>query len=83
MISCKLSTLLGERRLKVADVCRATGVSRATLDRYYYDRVKSFDRDVLARLCLYLKVKPGELLVMVDQGDLFEQPERPTSGGKP
>ncbi|MBU1664147.1 MAG: helix-turn-helix transcriptional regulator [Gammaproteobacteria bacterium] len=36
MIRCKLSTLLGERRLKVADVCRATGVSRATLDRYYY-----------------------------------------------
>lgn len=83
MISCKLSTLLGERRLKVADVCRGTGVSRATLDRYYYDRVKSFDRDVLARLCLYLKVHPGELLVLVDQGDLFDSTELPTGTGKP
>lgn len=83
MITCKLSTLLGERRLKVADVCRATSISRATLDRYYYDRVKSFDRDVLARLCLYLKVHPGELLVLVDQGDLFDSTELPTGTGKP
>ncbi|MBU1664146.1 MAG: helix-turn-helix transcriptional regulator [Gammaproteobacteria bacterium] len=45
--------------------------------------MKSFDRDVLARLCQYLKVKPGELLVLVDQGDLFDQPEYPSGGGKP
>lgn len=82
MISCKFSTFLGERRLKVADVCRGTGIARATLDRYYYDRVKSYDRDVLARLCRYLEVKPGELLVLVDQGDLFELPT-PPDGGKP
>lgn len=71
MISCRLSTILGARRLKVADVCRATGIARATLDRYYYDRVNSFDREVLGKLCLFLKVKPGDLLVLVDQGDLF------------
>jgi len=82
MITCKFSTLLGERRLKVADVCRATGIARATLDRYYYDRVKSFDRDVLTRLCQYLKVEPGELLVMVEQGELFNVSE-PSGGGKP
>jgi len=82
MITCKFSTLLGERRLKVAEVCRATGISRATLDRYYYDRVKSFDRDVLTRLCQYLKVKPGELLVMVEQGELFDVSEA-SGGGKP
>ncbi|MDD5388081.1 MAG: helix-turn-helix transcriptional regulator [Gallionellaceae bacterium] len=82
MITCKFSTLLGERRLKVADVCRATGIARATLDRYYYDRVKSFDRDVLTRLCQYLKVTPGELLVMVEQGELFGVSE-PSGGNKP
>lgn len=77
MISCKLSTILGARRLKVSDVCRATGIARATLDRYYYDRVKSFDRDVLARLCQFLQVKPGDLLVEVEQGDLFAAPTAP------
>ena len=77
MISCKLSTLLGARRIKVSDVCRATGIARATLDRYYNDRVKSFDRDVLGRLCQYLQVKPGDLLVEVEQGDLFAAPTVP------
>jgi len=71
MISCRLSTILGAKVIKVSDVCRATGIARATLDRYYYDRVKSFDRDVLVKLCQYLNVRPADLLVWVDQGDLF------------
>jgi len=74
MISCRLSTLLGMRRIKVSEVCRATGIARATLDRYYNDKVKSFDRVVLGKLCQYLQVSPGELLVVVEQGDLFGLP---------
>jgi len=73
MIICKLSTILGAKRIKVSDVCRGTGIARATLDRYYYDRVKSFDRDVLGRLCQFLQIGPGELLVEIDQGDLFAE----------
>jgi len=74
MISCRLSAILGAKRIKVADVCRGTGIARATLDRYYYDRVNSFDRAVLEKLCKFLQVKPGDLLVMIDQPDLFEAP---------
>ncbi len=72
MISCRLSTILGAKRLKVSDVCRATGIARATMDRYYYDKVNSFDRDVLSKLCDFLQVKPGDLLVVVEQGKLFD-----------
>jgi len=72
MIGCRLSTILGEKRLKVSDVCRATGIARATVDRYYYDKVSSFDRDVLSKLCSFLEVTPGNLLVIVEQGDLFD-----------
>ena len=71
MISCRLSTILGARRIKVSDVCRATGIARATIDRYYYDRVNSFDREVLTKLCDFLQVDPGQLIVKVEQGDLF------------
>ena len=77
MITCKLSTILGAQRIKVADVCRATGIARATLDRYYYDRVNSFDREVLSKLCDFLQVEPGQLITKVQQGDLFQ---RPTDG---
>ena len=72
MITCRLSTVLGAKRLKVSDVCRATGIARATVDRYYNDRVNSFDREVLSKLCDYLQVKPGDLLVAVEQGKLFD-----------
>ena len=71
MISCRLSTILGARRIKVSDVCRGTGIARATIDRYYYDRVNSFDREVLTKLCDFLQVEPGQLIVKVEQGDLF------------
>ena len=74
MITCRLSTILGARRIKVSDVCRATGIARATLDRYYYDRVNSFDREVLTKLCDYLQIEPGELITKVEQGDLFSSP---------
>jgi putative transcriptional regulator len=71
MISCHLSTILGAKRLKVSEVCRGTGIARATLDRYYYDRVKSFDREVLNKLCSFLKVEPSDLLVLEGQGNFF------------
>lgn len=79
MITCRLSTILGAKRLKVADVCQATGIARATVDRYYHDQVKSFDRDVLSKLCRYLNVKPGDLPMLVDQDDLFDAWESPVS----
>lgn len=80
MIICRLSTILGAKRIKVSDVCRATGIARATLDRYYNDRVNSFDREVLGKLCQFLQVKPGDLLVEEDAADLFSLPDTKTRG---
>ena len=72
MVICRLSALLGERRLKVADVVRDTGIARATVDRYYYDTVQSYDREVLDKLCVYLKVDLTMLIQYVRQPDLFD-----------
>lgn len=80
MISCRLSTILGAKRLKVSDVCRATGIARATMDRYYNDKVNSFDREVLSKLCDFLQVKPGDLLVVVEQGKLFDMSRDAATG---
>jgi putative transcriptional regulator len=63
--------VLGERRIKIADVARDAGIGRAVLDRWYHDKVSSYDRDVLSRLCDYLKVTPSDLLQVVEQGKLF------------
>ncbi len=81
MVICRLSALLGERRLKVADVVRDTGIARATVDRYYYDTVQSYDRDVLKKLCVYLKVDLAALIHYVREPDLFDTPSVSTSAG--
>jgi putative transcriptional regulator len=75
MITCRLSTILGAKRIKISDVCRATGIARATLDRYYNDRVSSFDREVLGKLCQFLQVKPGDLLAEDEIADVFSPPD--------
>ena len=33
MVKCHLSTIMGERRLKIADVARDTGINRGTITR--------------------------------------------------
>ena len=76
MIICRLSTILGAKRIKVSDVCRATGIARATIDRYYNDKVNSFDRKVLSSLCDFLQVNPGEIIVLVKQDDLFTMKDK-------
>ena len=81
MVICRLSAQLGERRLKVADVVRDTGIARATVDRYYYDTVQSYDRDVLEKLCVYLKVDLAALIHYVREPDLFDTPSVSTSAG--
>ena len=84
MVICRLSSLLGERRLKVADVVRDTGIARATVDRYYYDTVQSYDREVLDKLCAYLKVDLPALIQYVRQPDLFDvQDVNPPSAQQP
>ena len=75
MVICRLSSLLGERRIKVSDVVRDTGIARATVDRYYYDTVQSYDREVLNKLCQYLKVDLTLLVQYVRQPDLFDEAE--------
>lgn len=72
-ITCKLSTLLGERRLKMAEVARATGLAPNTILGLYHDRVRKVDYHVLDKLCEFLGCQVGDLLVHV--------PSEPREGG--
>jgi putative transcriptional regulator len=62
MIVCHLSRLLGERKLKISDVARATGINRGTLTRLYYETAERVELEVLDTLCTYLNIKIEELL---------------------
>jgi len=62
MVRCRLSRLMGEKRLKISDVSRDTGINRGTITRLYHEKAVRIDFDVLERLCRYLDCEVGELL---------------------
>jgi putative transcriptional regulator len=66
MIRCHLSRLLGERKLKISDVARDTGINRGTLTRLYHETAERIDLEVLDQLCGYLGVTLPDLLERVE-----------------
>lgn len=58
--------MLGEKKLKIADVSRETGVNRGTITRLYQETAIRVEFDVLEKLCRYLECEIGELLEIVD-----------------
>ena len=67
MIVNNLPTLLAERRLKVADAVRATGVSKTTLHKIYNDQSSRIDFDTIDKLCEYLEVEVGDIFEYVKE----------------
>lgn len=61
MIKCNLSRILGEKKLKISDVARDTGINRGTLTRLYQETAERVDLDVMDHLCAYLDCEVGEL----------------------
>ena len=62
MIKCHLSRLMGERKLKIADVARETGLHRNTITLLYEETAARVDLDAINRLCSLFQVPVGELL---------------------
>lgn len=63
MVKCHLSRILGEKRLKIADVVRDTAINRGTLTRLFHEQAQRVELDTINQLCSYLDC---------DVGDLFE-----------
>ena len=66
MVRVHLSRLMGEKRLKIADLVRDTGLSRTTLTRLFYEESERLDFDTLEKVCRYLEVEVGDLLEIAD-----------------
>lgn len=61
MVKCHLSRILGERKQKIAEVSRDTGINRNTLHRLYNETATRIELDVIEVLCKYLGIQVGEL----------------------
>lgn len=66
MIKNHLSKLMGERKLKIADVARDLGVHRNTITLLYYERARRIDFDVLEKLCVYFNCSVNDLIEYKD-----------------
>ncbi|USA43768.1 helix-turn-helix transcriptional regulator [Spongiibacter taiwanensis] len=66
MIKCHLSRLMGERKLKVTDVARDTGLHRNTITLLYKETATRVDLEAIDKLCDYFNC---------DVKDLFERIE--------
>ncbi|KAB2825923.1 helix-turn-helix domain-containing protein [Aliivibrio finisterrensis] len=62
MLKCHLSKIMGEKRLKVSDVARDTGINRGTVTRLYNETATRVELEVIDTLCTYLNISVGELL---------------------
>lgn len=66
MIKCHLSRLMGERKLKISDVARDTGLHRNTVTLLYQETATRVDLEAIEALCKYFNVKVGELFELTD-----------------
>jgi putative transcriptional regulator len=67
MVKCHLSKLMGEKKLKIVDVSRETGVNRGTITRLYHETASRVDLDAVDALCRFLECDVGDLFEFVDK----------------
>lgn len=67
MIKCHLSTLMGEHKLKIADVARETGINRGTITRLYQETAVRVELEVIEKLCELFNCQVGDLLEHVKE----------------
>lgn len=62
MIMSNLSTILGQKKIKISKVIKDTKISRPTLTALYYNHSKGINFDTLNTLCNYLQVSVSDIL---------------------
>ena len=65
MIKCHLSRMMGERKLKVMDVARETGLHRHTITSLYKETAQRVELDAVEKLCIFFECEVGDMLELV------------------
>jgi len=67
MIKCHLSRLMGERKLRLVDVARETGLHRNTVTLLYNETAARVDLDAMEKLCKFFDCKVEDLFEYVSE----------------
>lgn len=65
MIKNRLSSVLGEQRMRVSELSKLTGISQNALNKIYHDKTKGIDFDTLNKLCNVLNKNSQELFEFI------------------
>lgn len=68
-VSSNLARLMGERRLRVSDAMRGTGLSRNAIKGLYNNTARRVDLETVALLCEFLDCEIQDLLELEDVTD--------------
>jgi len=66
MIKSNLAVLLAERKMRVADLVKETGINKSTLYKLYNDESVRINFETIDKICLALNIEVGDLLVYKD-----------------
>ncbi len=53
---------MGERKLKISDVARDTGLNRGTITRLYHETAERVELEAIEKLCIYLECDVEDLI---------------------
>lgn len=70
MVRCHLSRLMGEHKMKIADVARATDLNRNLVTLLYKETASRVDLDAIERLCRLFNCGVGDLFEVTDHKDI-------------
>jgi len=62
MIKCHLARLMGERKMKIMDVARETGLNRNTITLLYKETAQRIDLNAIDKLCELFDCEVKDLL---------------------
>ncbi len=69
MIKCRLSRLLGDRRMSVLELKRQTDLSYVTLANLYHEKTTGVAFDTIDKICKGLECNIGDLLEYVEESE--------------
>ncbi len=69
MIKCRLSRLLGDRKMSILKLKRRTDLSYVTLQNLYHEKTTGVAFDTIDKICESLECNTGDLLEYVEEGE--------------
>ena len=67
MIRCHLGRLMGEKKMNIIEVAKATGANRSAISALYHETAIRVDLELVDRLCRIFNCSVSELFEFVDQ----------------